>query len=89
MNLTPDSLALFLAYAKDAGNWSGTPLVGGNVPDTTPEAKGNLTDLKRKKLISTFRDEGNTWLTFTEKGFFLAKEHGIDLSANYTYGDKE
>jgi hypothetical protein len=31
MNLTEQSKALFLAYAKDAGNWGGTPLVGGNV----------------------------------------------------------
>lgn len=28
--LTPASLSLFRAFAEDAGNWNGTPLVGGN-----------------------------------------------------------
>lgn len=31
ITITPQSLKVFLAYAADAPNWGGTPLVGGNV----------------------------------------------------------
>ena len=31
INITARSLEVFLEYAKDADNWSGAPLVGGNV----------------------------------------------------------
>lgn len=76
--LTPASLALFLAYANDAGNWSGTPLIGGNVGGKKEE-RGNLTDLKRKGLITTFRDEGCDWLSFTEAGIAFAAEQGVTI----------
>lgn len=76
--LTPNSLALFTAYAKDAGNWSGTPLVGGNVRGSQ-ELRGNLTQVKRAGLVETFRDEGNTWLTFTDAGIVFAASLGIDM----------
>lgn len=65
--ITNKSLGVFLAYAKDAGNWSGTPLIGGNVGGTKEE-RGNLTQLKRAKLITTFRDDGCDWLCFTDAG---------------------
>jgi len=29
IDMTPTTLNVFLAYAADAKNWSGTPLVGG------------------------------------------------------------
>ena len=75
-DITARSLALFLAYAKDAGNWSGTPLVGGNV-ESGPEERGNLTQLKRAGLITTHVDEGNAWIRFTPAGKALALAHGI------------
>lgn len=78
ITLTPASLALFLAYAKDAKNWNGTPLVGGNV-GASPADKGNLTDLKTKGLVETFRDDGCTWLEFTDAGKALAAEHKIEI----------
>ncbi len=78
MNLTARSLEIFLAYAKDACNWSGTPLVGGNVP-CSKEDRGNLTQLKQAGLITTFVDEGNTWMDFTEAGKALAVEHGVSV----------
>jgi hypothetical protein len=78
LKITVQSLALFLAYAKDAGNWSGQPLVGGNVGGSK-EDRGNLTQLKRAKLITTSEDEGNTWLRFTEAGKALALSHGITI----------
>ena len=43
-DITETSLKVFLAYAKDAGNRSGTPLIGGNVGGSKEE-RGNLTQL--------------------------------------------
>lgn len=77
--LTAASHELFIAYAKDAGNWSGTPLVGGNVGGGKEE-RGNLTDLKRKGLIVTGEADGDVWVSFTLAGVDYAKAHGIDLS---------
>jgi hypothetical protein len=71
---------LFMAFADDAGNWSGHPLVGGNF-DFAREDRGNLTHLKQAGLVSTFRDErGHVWLSFTEAGKRYAAAHGTDLS---------
>lgn len=75
-NITERSLALFLEYAEDAPNWSGQPLIGGNVPNTA-EDRGNLTQLKQAGLITTFREEGHLWLSFTPAGVALAAEHDI------------
>ena len=77
-SITPKSLEVFLAYANDAGNWSGTPLVGGNVGGDKAE-RGNLTQLKKAGLIETDTDEGHTWLYFTDAGKALAAERGIEL----------
>lgn len=78
IELTEASKSLFAAYAKDAGNWSGTPLVGGNVGGSK-EDRGNLTDLKKKGLISTFRYEGCDWISFTEAGVAYAASLGITI----------
>lgn len=77
MNITERSLALFIEYAKDAGNWSGTPLVGGNVGGSA-EDRGNLTQLKQAGLIRTWND-GGIWIAFTDAGKALAKDHGLSL----------
>jgi hypothetical protein len=77
-NITETSKQLFIAYAKDACNWSGQPLVGGNVGGTKEE-RGNLTQLKQAGLIVTFVEEGHTWLDFTEAGRKYAEELGIEL----------
>lgn len=77
-NITQRSLELFLDYAKDAGNWSGTPLVGGNVGGSK-EDNGNLTQLKQAGLVKTWTDEGLVWLSFTAEGKALAAEHGIEI----------
>ena len=79
MTITQDSLTVFLAYARDAGNWSGTPLVGGNVGGSKEE-RGNLTQLKRAGLITTQQEGKDSWLFFTEAGKALAAEHGISIS---------
>lgn len=77
--ITARSLALFLDYAQDAGNWSGEPLVGGNV-GSNAEDRGNLTQLKRAGLLTTFRDGRQAWVQFTPLGKRLAAEHGIVLA---------
>lgn len=76
--ITPQSLEVFLAYAKDAANWGGTPLVGGNVGGG-PEERGNLTQLKKAGLIQTSRDDGATFVHFTDAGEALAAQHGLSL----------
>jgi hypothetical protein len=74
MNLTPASLAVFIRHAKDAGNWSGHPML-----DITYEQRGNLTDLKVKGLVTTDRDEGIEWMHFTDAGKAFAAEYGITI----------
>ena len=79
--LTPDSLALFTEFALDACNWSGTPLVGGNV--WMDQARnGNLTDLKKNGLVRTFTVDGPAiWLEFTPHGVAYAKFLGLNTRA--------
>lgn len=77
-DITDTSLELFLDYARDAGNWSGTPLIGGNVGGAKEE-RGNLTQLKKAGLITTFEWEGNKWIDFTDAGHALAAEHGVEI----------
>lgn len=79
MQITERSKALFLDYAKDAGNWSGTPLVGGNV-GTEKEDQGNLTQLKQAGLLTTFDgDRREMWIEFTPAGREFAKENGVTI----------
>lgn len=78
-DITERSLELFLAYAEDAGNWGGTPLVGGNVGGSK-EDRGNLTQLKKAGLITTFSDEpGSHWIRFTDTGRALAAQHSVEI----------
>ena len=69
MNLTATTQKLLKDLAEDAINWDGCPLFDGSY-----EERGNLTDLKRKKLITTQMDEGCIWVFFTDKGLDLIKE---------------
>lgn len=79
--ITEGSLKLFIELADDAGNWSGTPLFGGNVGGDKA-SKGHLTHLKRLGLVRTevdFDDSSCSWVYFTDAGKALAAEHGINL----------
>jgi hypothetical protein len=76
--ITERSLSVFLAYAEDAPNWSGVPLVGGNVGGSKEE-RGNLTQLKRAGLIETDTDGDHTWIYFTDAGKALARQHGFEV----------
>jgi hypothetical protein len=75
--ITEQSLDLFVRYAKDGGNWSGQPMIGGNVGGSK-EDRGNLTQLKRAKLIATSKSDGCDWIQFLERGLELAAKLGID-----------
>lgn len=79
--ITEKSFEVFMAYAKDAANWSGQPLVGGNVGGSKSE-RGNLTQLKKAGLITTSQSHDlgvQSWVSFTEAGQELAAQHGVDL----------
>ena len=82
-NVIPaNALILFDLYIRDAGNWSGTPLVGSNVCLLGErEDRGLLTHLKKAGVIRTFVDEGCTWLQFTDAGKALAISRGLDVSS--------
>lgn len=78
--VTADSLALFLALADDAPNWSGEPMIGpGANVETNQADKGRLTELKRKGLVTTYADRGDTFVQFTEAGCELAARYGFQV----------
>ncbi len=80
--LTTLELALFTEYAKDAPNWAGCPMVGGNVTHNK-ERDGVLTSLKKKGLVQTFGDSDNkriVWLEFTDDGRSLAASIGHPIN---------
>ncbi len=80
-DLTEQEYDLFWAYANDAGNWSGSPMVGGNVNHKKAH-DGLLSSLKTKGYIYTEKDTDNpriTWMHFTSKGEKLCEEIGFPL----------
>jgi hypothetical protein len=77
-SITETSLNLFLEYAKDAANWNGMPLVGGNVGGTKEE-RGNLTQLKKAGLITTIKEDDFVFIKFTDEGKKLALQHDIEI----------
>ena len=72
--MTPNTEKLFKELADDAGNWSGTPLL-----DITAAQRGNLTDLKKLGLITTFKSDGWDFVDFTDAGKALAAEMGFKI----------
>lgn len=77
VKITEASKKLFLAFAKDACNWSGISLVGGNVGGSKEDC-GNLIQLKIAGLVRTFEDDG-VWVEFTDKGREFAKNNGVKI----------
>lgn len=81
--LTLGSLQYFAVLAKDAGDWSGIPMV--TIEDH--RRLGYLTALKKAALIVTEQDEWNgrcrpVWAHFTARGAALAAEIGwTDIEA--------
>ena len=77
-NITATSAKLFIDLAKDACNWSGQPMLDGNVR-TDAALRGNITQLKIAGLIETIRDRNETWVDFTDQGVALAETIGISI----------
>ena len=75
--ITEQSKNLFIAYVNDAAEWGGTPCVGGNVGGSK-EDRGNLTQLKKAGLVTTHKDDGCLWVSFTDAGKAYAKELLLD-----------
>ena len=67
--LTPLSAALFRELVRSAPDWNGNPLFEGDKTE-----RGNLTDLKKLGLVTTFAEDHCTFVSFTETGEALAKE---------------
>ena len=70
-NQTPTiaSTDLFIRLFKDAPNW------GGIAPAwVTPAERGNLTNLKRSGLLTTFVSDGDPFAEFTDLGKRLGKD---------------
>ena len=61
--MTTETLALFASLWNDADNWGGEPLL-----DIEKEQRGNLTDLKKRGLLTTFKMDGDQWVKFTDAG---------------------
>ena len=76
ITITAESKRVFEAYAQDAVNWNGTPLVGGNVGGSKEE-RGNLTQLKKAGLITTENNGIDLWVEFTDAGREYAASLGI------------
>lgn len=85
VEITVASFELFMQYANDAGNWSGTPLVddGGNTGADAKANRGNLTQLKKLGLVTTFRSDGCNWLDFTDEGKRFAAINDVEYFAEY------
>ena len=73
-SLSPASLALFTELAKDNTNWNGQPMI-----NIAANQRWNLTDLKKRGLLTTFKDEGVAFAIFTDAGKALAKELGYEI----------
>ena len=82
--ITDGTKALFIELVNDSGNWSGSPLFGGNVADT-PASKGHLTHLKKLELVTTYVDEEDdtVWVNFTEQGVAYAVSLGAEWNAEW------
>ena len=87
-DLSIGALDLFILMARDAPNWGGRPLIGGNF-DLDAQDKGYLTKLKKADLV--WGDEqydpgcvthGAVYINFTDAGKALAAELGIDLGCD-------
>jgi len=79
--LAPKTLDLFLALVKDAHNWNGMPLFGGNVGGDK-SSQGCLMNLKKYGLVKTEQDADNpelSFVVFTDEGKSLAESLGHSI----------
>ena len=69
LKLTTASKNLLLAIHKDLPNWDNCSPEYNHIDAVS---RGNLMDLKKKKLAAVFKDEGKEWITLTDAGKKLA-----------------
>lgn len=81
VGLPVGSATALLAFAKDAGNWGGNPLVGGNV-DFGRSNPGYITKLVAAGYVITTEDDGDVYLHFTPAGIDAALALGAPESLN-------
>jgi hypothetical protein len=79
LNLPVGSATAFVAYAQDAGNWSGNPWVNGNV-NFGRATGGYIKKLVESGLVELGSDGEETYLIFTPAGVEAAAVAGVDLS---------
>jgi hypothetical protein len=72
--LTEDSAKLFTAVVKDLMNWGDTTPCFNHL---TAQTRGNLTDLKKRGLVTTFKSDGEEWIELTPAGVAHAMEIGL------------
>jgi len=68
LDLTATSRSLLLRLISDAPNWAGNPMLAqSSIGGDERKERGNITDLKRKGLITSFIDDGFVFITFSKK----------------------
>lgn len=77
--MTLATQALFKSIVDDLPNWS---FMAPTFNHADSAKRGNLTNLKRRGLITTCQDEGISWISVTDEGKAVAKATGI-WPANY------
>lgn len=74
IELTAESRSLFESVVKDLPNWNGTTPCFNHIDS---QSRGNLTDLKKKGLVKTYRYDGEEWIDLTEAGTGFARAEGL------------
>jgi len=79
-NITPESLNVFLMYARDAKEWGGNPWVTQGNVTLTKAQRGNLTQCIIAGLLTVCDDgEDCQYVSFTKEGEALALTHGVEI----------
>ena len=77
VSLPVGSATALLAWANDAGNWSGSPMVNDTFGRSTG---GYVAKLVAAGMVTTCEDGEETFVSFTEAGITAAEQLGADLS---------
>jgi hypothetical protein len=64
-DFTAASAKLFRDIVTDLPNWTGVTPCFNHI---TSALRGNLTDLKKRGLVTTFRSDGDEWIELTAAG---------------------
>jgi hypothetical protein len=73
--MTDETAKLFRSIVEDLPNWTGTTPCFNHL---NAARRGNLTDLKKLGLVTTFRSDGDDWIELTPAGEDRARELGLE-----------